>query len=335
MGLLILTTGEWLAQLLSLQEVAVLLLLIPVAMFLAAMQQILTQWLIRKKQYSITARVAVFQSLTINFLKTGVGWFFPIGSALIIVATIGHAIYASLLWLGIKSKPNAQPEYCSISGSSIRTLARRHYDFPLYRAPQVALSSLSLNIPVLLLANFFGVAAVGYYALSKTVIGIPSALISKSVSDVFYPKATEAFNNGETIYKLILHSTAGLAIVGVLPLSVIFSFGPDLFGFVFGDRWAVAGEYARWLSIFMFFNLINSPSVASVSILNRQRWFLFYGLFSAIMRASGLYLGYVLTGDPVKSVAGFSLLGSIAYIYLILSVLHKSRSVSHATHSRR
>lgn len=326
-AVVLLVAGGWIAEVLSLGAIAGFLLLIPIAMVFSAFQQILTQWLIRKKQFRITARVAVMQALTINSAKAGVGWFHPVGAALIVIAVIGQALHAALLWSAIRSRETAHPNQDRSTGT-MRELAKRHRDFPMYRAPQVMISALSLNIPVLMLASLAGPAAAGLYTLSKTILGVPAALISKSVSDVFYPKAAEAINIGQPITSMLLKATFGLAALGIFPLLVIMIFGPILFSFVFGGQWEEAGDYARWLSIFMFFNFINTPAVAAVPVLNMQRWFLAYGLFSAIVRAVGLFFGYIITGDPVYAIAYFAILGSIAYGYLIIVTILKSRSVA-------
>ncbi|MEI8616629.1 hypothetical protein P4S63_01295 [Pseudoalteromonas sp. B193] len=57
------------------------------------------QWLIRKKQFKVLARVAVSQSLILNSSKVGIGYFSPLGLILVILATLGNALYAFQLWI--------------------------------------------------------------------------------------------------------------------------------------------------------------------------------------------------------------------------------------------
>jgi len=323
---IILFFGDKLAVLFNLESVAGFLLLIPIAMLFSAFQQVLQQWIIRKKQFSITSRIAVLQSLIINSAKAGMGFFYPIAFVLIVIASLGQALYAVLLWFGIQ-KSRTEESNKGDSVDSIKELAYRYKDFPLYRMPQVLISSLSMNAPVLMLTSIAGPSAAGFYALSKMVLGVPATLISKSVADVFYPKVTEAFNRNEAIHLMILKATLGLVVIGLIPLLVISLFGPFLFSFVFGGQWDIAGSYAGWLAIFMFFHFINTPSVSVISVLSMQRWFLIYSVFSASLRVSGLLIGYYLTNDPIGAVALFSILGSLAYVYLIVMVVFKSRAI--------
>lgn len=323
-AIVLLVAGDWIAETLSLGAIAGFLLLIPFAMLFSAYQQILTQWLIRKKQFKITARVAVIQALTINSAKAGVGWFHPVGAALIVIATIGHALHAALLWSGIRSRETAYPNQDESTGT-IHELAKRHRDFPLYRAPQVALNALSQSLPILMLASFFGPAAAGFYTLGRTVMGVPSTLIGQSVANVFYPRITEAAHSGENLPKLLVRATSAMAAVGVVPFGVVVAFGPWLFSFVFGAEWIVAGEYARWLALWMYFGFLNRPSVAAIATLGLQDFFLLYEVVSVALRAIAIYVGFVVFKDDVLAIALFSLSGVLLNASLVMFTLSKSK----------
>lgn len=186
-SIILLLAGDWVVNILSLQAISGFLLLIPIAMLFSAFQQVLTQWLIRKKQFQITAKVAVMQSLIINSAKTAVGWLHPVGAALIIIATIGQVIHALMLWTGVRTKTEAQPNEDQ-STSTARELAKHHRDFPLYRAPQAALNSLTQGLPVLVIAGFFGPAAAGFFTLTKSMLAAPASLVGQSVGNVFLNK---------------------------------------------------------------------------------------------------------------------------------------------------
>lgn len=323
-AVVLLVAGGWIAEALSLGAIAGFLLLIPIAMVFSAYQQILTQWLIRKKQFKITARVAVIQALTINSAKAGVGWLHPVGAALIVIATVGQAIHAALLWSGIRSRETTHPNQDESTGT-VRDLAKRHRDFPLYRAPQVALNALSQSLPILMLASFFGPAAAGFYTLGRTVMGVPSRLIGQSVANVFYPRITEAAHSGENLLKLLVRATSAMAAAGVVPFGVVVAFGPWLFSFVFGAEWVVAGEYARWLALWMYFEFLNRPSVAAIATLGLQGFFLLYEVVSVALRTIVIYIGFVVFKDDVLAVALFSVSGVLLNASLVMFTLSKSK----------
>ncbi|EKO3743048.1 oligosaccharide flippase family protein [Vibrio metschnikovii] len=329
LAVIILILGDSLAVLLSIESIAGFLWLIPVAMLFAAFQQILQQWLIRKKQFKITAKVAVMQALMINSAKVGIGWFNPIGTMLIILATVGNALHALLLWAGLRKQPAAfVEEQENQQAISIKELAKRHKDFPLFRAPQVAINALSQGLPVLMLASFFGPASAGFYTLGKTVVGIPSALIGKSVGDVFYPRITTAAHNKENLFQLIFKSTLVLAAIGLIPFAIVIIFGPRLFAFVFGADWIVAGEYARWMALWMYFGFLNRPSVAAIATLRMQDIFLIYEILSVLMRMGSLYIGFLIFSDDIIAVMYFSITGVFLNSFLVLYTLINSRYIN-------
>lgn len=324
-------TKELLIIWFNLQAIDNYLLLLPVALFFAATQQIMQQWLIRKKQFKVTARVAVSQSLIINSIKAGVGVFNPIGAILIFTATLGNALYTIQLWFGAQKWSIETDRINSVnsSKSDLKILAHKHRDFPLYRAPQQFINALSQSLPVLLLASFFGPISAGFYTLGKTSMGVPSALIGKAVGDVFYPRITEAAHNKENLFNLILKATIMLAAVGVIPFGIIITFGSELFSFIFGTEWVVAGEYARWLALWLFFAFINKPSVAALATLGLQSFFLRYEVVSIALRGGALYIGFSFYEDAESAVAIFCLSGVCLNIYLIISTLIKSRVIEY------
>jgi len=321
----ILIAGDLLMGLISAKSVAAFALLIPLNMLFLAWVEIAKQWLIRKKQFHVTAKAAVAQTLTASIAKVGIGWFYPLAAVLIILTTIGSAFHAVILYLGCRSTDRGsnlpgQPQ----PRTPLFELAKRYYDFPLYRTPQVFINAISQSLPVLMLAAFFGPASAGFYALCRRVLNMPTRLISGSVGNVFYPRITEATHKGENITRLIVKATLALAAIGFFPFAAIVAFGPWLFGFVFGSEWIVAGEYARWLAFMLFFNFINRPVISSVAVLGFQRGFMIYELFSTGSKLLVLYIGFYLYQNDIIAIAIFSIFGAIANFLLIVWVIRHS-----------
>ena len=328
LSLMLLIGGDWLVELLRVQEISSFIFLIPLAMLFAAFVQVARQWLIRKKQFGITARVDVFNAFTVNAAKTGFGFFYPVAAVLIIFATIGHAIQAVMLGAGIKrsnSYKNTNTDEKTTT-PKILALAKKHYDFPLYRCPQIFINAVSLSLPVLMLSAFFGPASAGFYVIGKRILGLPSSLIGKSVHDVFYPRISEAAHKGKNLSRLIVKATLGLVATGILPFSVVILFGPIIFGFVFGSEWVTAGEYARWISLWLFSSFINRPSVSAIPVLKLQGYFLIYEIVSIALRLGALLIGFYIFNDDILAIILFSIAGFIVNIFLILLTVYRSKS---------
>jgi O-antigen/teichoic acid export membrane protein len=318
--------GDWLVVLLKLPMTSNYLLLIPLAMLCSAFLQIIQQWLIRKEQFVLTARIAVLQALGVNSLKLSAGYFYPVGLVLVMIAAIASAIHSMMLWYGVMCSSNMEVgKLKNIGGGnqylnlrSLRLLAVKYKNFPVYQMPQIFMNAASQSIPVLLLASFYGAEAVGYYVLAKTVVMLPAALIAKSVGNVIYPKLNEIKNKSILARGLIVKATLMLFSVGLIPLFVIFNFGEVLFTIVFGDDWSKAGEIASWLSIWMFFSFLNPPSLKVIIVYNKQRFGLALNLFSLIVRVLALYLSFLVFDDLVISIIFFTMVGVLHNLLVIV-----------------
>lgn len=314
--------GDWLALTLGTQSITSYMLLIPVVMLFAAWMQIAQQWLIRKRHFGVIARSALAHSLILNIGKSGIGWLSPSGTVLIALATLGHMLHAALLVQGARRGYTTEVHnVVEQSSASLKKVAHGYRDFPIYRAPQNVINAASQSLPVLMLSAFFGPIVAGFYTLANMVMGMPSTLLGKAVSDVFYPRITEAAHNGENLPRKILLATGILLVVGIVPFGLVVLFGHQLFILVFGEAWGMAGDYARWLAIFFLFNFINKPAVSAVPVLGIQRGLLVYELFSTAGKTLGLVAGFYWFGSSLWAVALFTVIGVIAYSAMMLWIL--------------
>jgi O-antigen/teichoic acid export membrane protein len=327
--LVILIAGDRMFAFLGAQAISAFSLLIPLQMFFSAWLRIAQQWLIRKKQFMTTAKVDVIKSLIINIAQIVIGLFKPIAAVLIVFSTLGIGLNALMLNLSTdkkdkKKRINKQGK--KQNAAALIQIARKYYDFPLYRAPVLFLEDASTNLPVIMLSAFFGPASAGFYVLGNKLLKGPNKLIGKSVSNVFYPKITEAAHKGRNLRQLIIDATLGLATAGIIPYAVIIIFGPWIFKLVFGAEWVMAGEYARWISFNIFFQFIARPSVVAIVTLGLQKGYLIYELISTAVELAALYAGFIIFKSDIIAVALFSVSYAISFIVLICWVIVTSKN---------
>ncbi len=346
---------EPLALLLNMSDIQPFLWLLPLALWLAAVQQILSQWVIRQQLFKISAHASIWQALILNISKSGIGLLTPVAGVLIWLSALSAGINAAIMWLGLrfttKLKPAAAAHHSMASepfndstavvgagyasrligktGSQFKDmlhLAKAYGDFPIFRAPQVLLNAISHSVPVILLGIFFGPAAAGFFGLGKTVLLLPATLIGKSVGDVFYPRITKAAQQQQAIRPLLLKASLLMAAFGLPVFALVMAFGPWLFGWVFGEQWQQAGEYARWMALWMFFAFLNRPAVAAMATLALQKSLLYFELSSLLLRLLALYLGFVVFASDLVAVALFSILGALVNLLLVLYTLAKANA---------
>jgi len=322
--------GNPLFRLLNAEAISAYTFLIPLAMFATVLSAVLGQWLIRKKAFAFTARFAVITALILNTAKSGLGVIAPTALVLIVTNLAGTVLGTALTYLGWCRTPptQRQPNKLDEPPAPLRQLARRHIDFPLLRTPQNLINAFSQSLPILLLSTYFGASSAGHYTIAISVLGIPSTLIGGSVMSVFYPRINAALQSGEDARALVIKATLGMAATGAIPFVLVIFAGPFLFEFVFGAAWRSAGVYAQWLSIWLFLQYVNKPAVSAIPALGIQGGLLAYEIFSTGTKILALWIGFALYQDAVIAVALFSLVGSVAYVWLILWVIRKSTLTS-------
>ncbi|NTW52166.1 MAG: oligosaccharide flippase family protein [Chlorobiaceae bacterium] len=318
--------GDNVLKLMNAGEISAFEFLIPVTMLVTVFASVLSQWLIRKKAFELTARYAIINALLVNLAKVVMGLIYPTALMLIatnLAVTVLGTVLTYLAWLNWHSRQRV-PDVTEEPATKLFELARRHYDFPLLRTPQNLINAFSQSLPLILLAIYFSAGAAGQYSIALAVLSVPSALIGGSVMSVFYPKINEAFHKGENTRKLIVNVTGGMAATGAIPFMIVMLFGPELFQLVFGEAWRSSGIYAQLLSPWLFLQYINKPSISAIPALGIQHGLLIYEIFSTGTKILALWFGFSIYHNPVVAIGLFSFAGSIAYIWLILWVIRKS-----------
>lgn len=299
------------------------LLILPVTMFFSVLMTISSQWTIRKRLFNLKAKSAILQAFIIGLMKAGLGLLNPSAVILIGTTSFGYLLQAILIGVGVREK-NKEDKPSKLSNYEATGLLKQYKDFAYYRTPQIFLNSVGQSLPILMLANLFTPAAVGFYVLARTVLFVPSNLIGTSVAEVFYPKFVETIRNGESGKKLLVKACATLAAIGSLPYLVLIAFGPWLFALIFGADWKEAGEYSRWMSIWLFVVLVTRPIIAAIPALSLQGLFLAFEAIAVLIRVLAILIGYLWIGTALGAVMAFSLSNAIIYAALTALIIRKA-----------
>lgn len=295
--------------------------LIPLVIFFAGIVQIAEQWLIRTRRFKVSAKATFFQSLYNQTGKLGLGLLHPFASSLIFVQSFTGLTKILIIFFLSRNIFEKNILYNIIfkeKSLSMKKVAKKYSDFPVFRAPEVCLNAASQSLPIILLSSLFGPSAAGFYTICRTVLALPTQLIGKSVSDVLYPRIAQAANKGENVNKLLIKATWGLVFIGLLPFGLIILFGPWLFSFIFGEEWVTAGEYARWIALWSYCGFLNRPSVVALPVIKAQSFHLKFTFIMLITRVLSLVFGYYIFEEDLITIAIFGVTGAILNIMLIL-----------------
>jgi len=300
---------------LKVPELGVWILFLPFSIFLSGAYLTLNTWSTRQKKFKRASISQVVRSATVSGVQVSSGVMKTGPAGLIGGAVIGDLFASFVLAFQVKCDDERILKE-GFHWDSIKRLGKHYSDFPVYSSTQNFLNAVSQNIPVLLLARFFGPAVVGFYAFGVRVIQLPMNFVLTSLREVLFQKASEVYNTGGDTYALFKKTTLGLIAIGIAPALIIILWGPVIFGFVLGKGWVIAGEYARWLVLWMMCMFSNLPAVLFAQIYRKQRALLIQDIVLLFFRVLAIIIGS-LYNDPLLAVILYSLVGVFFNIFII------------------
>lgn len=301
------------AHLLKAPELDTWLWLLPLSLLLAGLFQAFNYWSTRRKQFGRLAVRQITQS-TVSVATQITGGLItkPAAGGLIGGSILGQLAATSQLgWQIAREEGKLIRDKCN--RADMIKLAARYKNFPLFSSWSALLNSLSAMLPSLMLGYFFSTAVVGYYALGQKVLSLPMGVVGNSVAQVFFPRAADAQRDGN-LDALAMNTFNKLLNLGLVPILLISLVAPDLFYFIFGSQWLVAGQYVRWLSPWFLFVFIASPISTLYDVLGRQRDGLIFNTLLLISRILVLWLGG-RTGNDQFTIAIFGITGTLFWIF--------------------
>lgn len=239
-----------------------------------------TNWAIRKKNFTVISRSRISNSVFSNGFRLLFG-LIGFGSFGLLVSSLLGYILSSIGFIKIFL---ADRVFFRSYKSKKKTLVlvTEYKDLPLINLPHV-LTDLGRDLLIaFLIVYFFGKSHFGSYTYSIMILSLPIALIGQAIGQVFFNKCSELINSGGSVYLLLKRTLVILFFSAIVPFTVLFFFGRDIFAFIFGSNWAIAGYFSEILAIGTFFNFIVSPLSNLPIVLKKQKQYFILGLVSTI-----------------------------------------------------
>lgn len=308
-----------LATIIKMQGHSYLIWVLPFSVLTSGTYISFTAWLTRERYFKRTSFSQILRSTSSSGLQCIVGMSAPSSFGLIGGIIFGDVIAA--LNTGIKSfKTECFAFIKSFSISKLIYQLKEYSDFPLYSSPQNLLNSISNNIPSLLLAQYFGTTVVGFYAIGIRAIQMPMNIITTALRQVLFQKASEVYNAGGDTYSLFLRATMSLLLLIALPTILFILLAPAIFSILFGSDWQIAGDYARWLVIWLAVAFANIPSILFAQIYRKQKLLFIQDIFLLLCRALALILGGLYL-SALNTIICYSVVGIFFNTFIIIYML--------------
>lgn len=236
------------------EEYSIYLFFLPVACFSFSVFQSMNYWLVRQKAFKASASNKVIRRSVEGATQTGTGFLNIPGGLFVgdLAANLSNAL------VGIRQVLKHNFEFKYVSRKKIGYVLKRYSDFPKYNLLPTFLSSAATVLPFLFINKFYSTETVGYVDLTRLVLSLPLAFISVTISQVFFQQITEKKNKSLSIKSDISNILYLLLIILAIEITVIFLWGPRLFGFVFGNTYELSGIFSQILIFSFVLNFITS-----------------------------------------------------------------------------
>lgn len=227
---------------------------LPFACSIFGIYQSINYWLIRQKAFKASTTNKIIRR-GIEGAVQGVLGFFKVPGGLFIGDLSGN--FANVI-AGIRQIFKNKYDVRLVSRKKIIYVFKKYIDYPKFNVLPTLLSSAATILPFLFINKMYSTEIVGYLDLSRLVLSIPLIFIASTISQVFFQQTTEKKHNSLSIKKDLMNIMYLLLAVICIEILIILFLGPQLFGFVFGERYTVSGSFSQILIFSFVLNFIGS-----------------------------------------------------------------------------
>jgi teichuronic acid exporter len=290
--------------------------LIPFGVFLTAYYNIGTNWAIRKRlfrsiSFSKVANVSFGGSIKLLFGWLGFGY---IG---LVIGTVAGLVVSNS-WFAVTYRKASKLFTVKARSPRTRVLAKKYDEFPRVNLPHAMMDVGRDLVVAVLLVQLFSEFEYGSYEHSYRMLRMPLMLAGLAISQVFFQRSAERFNNGENILPMVLKAVKVLTLISVIPFGLIFFFGDDLFAWVFTEKWRGAGEYSQIMAPWFMLNFIASPISFLPLIIKKQKQFFYMAIYSAIAMIIGFWVPMTFFNASIETTLWIVSIAQVAYYLFVI-----------------
>jgi O-antigen/teichoic acid export membrane protein len=246
----------------------------------------------RQKRYKLIAGANIGQSISNSLLKLGLGLLIA-GAAGLIFGVIFGQVVGFLIFFVIHWRFNGS-KVSWISWKEMMRLGRKYSLFPKYNMWQGLINNFSGAFPVFILSSFFSTATAGLYTFGYMILYRPVNLVANAFYQVMFQRFVEKKHVNSSIRPDVLLFLKRTSQVLLLPFLVAAIFFPEIFGFIFGDKWIEAGKYAQVLLPWIFMTSLVMPLSFIPDLYKKQRVAMIIDAVKLVARLAGLAVGVIM-----------------------------------------
>ncbi|MCG7343987.1 oligosaccharide flippase family protein [Sporosarcina sp. ACRSL] len=292
------------------------LYLIPLGVFALGLNRINSSLYIRNKNFNDLKKLFVSNSILMVTIQMALGVLKVIPNSLIIGDAIGRLITNIR---AIRGKlTNTKTPKLSFPNVVEVIKEKRKYVF-LSTSSEFLFVLVNQSIPFLLIL-FYSPILAGYYTFGLKIVNAPMVLIGKSISQVYISEIRTETKRYSKINNLFNQIVKRLIVTAILPYSLLFFFGPEIFSVIFGSEWSYSGELMSIMSILFFVEIIVYPLTVTLEVLEKQNFLFIWQLSRGITTIAAFSVLNLLEVKVELTLFVVSLLLVIFYVIVFVYI---------------
>jgi O-antigen/teichoic acid export membrane protein len=299
---------------------------IPPAILCFGLLATTNNWVLRLRKFNILSYSKISQSFVNNGLACLLGYLgWGVGG--MIAAWLCSQLIGILVNFTIIDR---QLDLKRFNKQIAKNTLVEYKDFPLINSLHAFTDVFASQFLLFwIISGFFGSIELGLFATMFRYVKAPIALVTTSVSQLFYVEASEKINSKVSIVPLIKRTMLISGAFAIPFCLVIYFFGNELFSLYLGDDWSMAGTYAQRILPILFASFLLSPISMIPILFKKQKQFYFYSVTCYVLSIGGLVLGLFLNWNFEDSLLLYSAGYCLYYIFLFFWY-YKLTKINHA-----
>lgn len=298
--------------------------LLPLSVLINGVLNTLLVWGNRHQEYKTLSKSKIAQAVTTVVIQICVGLVIRGEMGLMLGLLVGQIVGVMILIYRFFFNSNRS---IGMPGTgNFRRLAIKYKYLFIFSTPSELINGFINQAPIFLLQTFSGIGAVGNFAMTQRLLGLPQLFLSATITDVFKQKASKAYHDTGNCRKIFSKTLKTLGAIGFLPFALLIIFAPDVIVFVFGPQWRLAGVFAQCLGVMYYLRFIVAPLSYVYFISGHLREDFFLHLVFLVSVFASFYIAHFFSNEPTILILAYSLTYSLVYAVYLLRSYKFSRS---------
>ena len=279
---------QWLGS----DEISAWLYFIPLSTLLVGLFTSFRNYSNREKRYKLIAGANIGQSLSNSLLKLAVGLVI-VGAAGLIFGVLFGQLIGFLVFFVVHGSINRKKAGW-LKFPEMRRLGKQYNLFPRYNMWQGLINNFSGALPVFVFSSFFSTAIAGFYTFGYMILYRPVSLVANAFYQVMFQRFVEKQHQDAPILSEVLLFIKRAIQALLIPFILVGIFAPEIFGFIFGEKWIEAGRYVQIILPWIFMVGLVMPLSFIPDLYKKQRVAMMIDGVKLITRVAGLAVGVIM-----------------------------------------